>query len=69
MRGISIYYNAKLGNLNSYFILDNFVTLNFQNLTIVGSYLNSSVLASELVSSIKYISNFQNLFFFAGDFN
>jgi hypothetical protein len=72
MRGISIYYNAKLGYLNSHFILENFVILNFHNLTIVGSYLhpnmNSSVLANELVSSIKYISNFQNLIF-AGDFN
>jgi Endonuclease-reverse transcriptase len=71
-RGISIYYNAKLGYLKSHFILENFVILNFQNLTIVGSYLHPKMkpldVTNELVSTIEHIYNFQSLVF-AGDFN
>jgi Endonuclease-reverse transcriptase len=70
--GISIYYKAKLGKLQSKSVTPRFVILNFQNLTIVGSYLNPKmsriVLDNELRSTIKHISSFQNLIF-AGDFN
>jgi exonuclease III len=70
--GISIYYNEKLGNLKSSSILQNFVVLNFDHLSVVCSYLNPNlkpdVLWEQLINSMEHVENQKNLIY-AGDFN
>jgi hypothetical protein len=71
-RGISIYYNAKMGSLINVKKLENFLIINFEFLTVIGTYLNPKIkkdtLLNELLSTLKHIKHFQNLIF-AGDFN
>jgi hypothetical protein len=70
--GISIYYNSKLGSLNNCSLLENFVILNFECLTVVCAYLNpnlkSDELWDELILSMEHVQHFEKLIF-AGDFN
>jgi Reverse transcriptase (RNA-dependent DNA polymerase)/Endonuclease-reverse transcriptase len=72
MRGISVYFNAKTGNLINVQYLNNFIILNFEKISIVACYLipnlRPSTLSDELLSTLKHIANFKNLIF-AGDFN
>ena len=72
MRGISIYFNSKAGILMNVQYLDNFIILNFKEISIVGCYLipnlRATTLTDELLSTLKHIANFKNIIF-AGDFN
>jgi hypothetical protein len=72
MRGISVYFNAKAGNLINVQYLNNFIILNFEEISIVACYLipnlRPSTLSDELLSTLKHIANFKTLIF-AGDFN
>jgi hypothetical protein len=72
MRGVSIFYNAKFGELVSYKCLRNFLILNFSTVSIVGSYLNPNLncekLWDQLLNAFQYIDHKENLIF-AGDFN
>jgi len=65
-RGISVYFNAKLGKLINYHRLENFLILNFENITIVGSYLHPDMkpdtVANEMLSTVKFIKIFKALF-------
>jgi Endonuclease-reverse transcriptase len=72
MRGVSIYYNAKLGLLHSSHFLNNSVILNFKNLSIVASYFNPKMrgdeIWNELSESFQHIDNIDTAIF-AGDYN
>lgn len=72
MRGISVYFNSKPGNLINVQYLNNFIILNFREITIVASYLapnmRAATLTDELLSTLRHIANFKSIIF-AGDFN
>ena len=72
MRGVSIYYNAKLGLLKSCHFLKNSIILNFKNLSIAASYFNPKMkgdeIWNELTESFQHIANIDTAIF-AGDYN
>lgn len=72
MRGVSIFYNAKLGNICSSKILKNSIVINFENLTIIASYfhpkLTSTQIWDELTETLQYIEHHDRAIF-AGDYN
>jgi hypothetical protein len=72
MRGVSIFYKAKLGKLNRFKILQNTIILNFQNLTIIASYFHPKMtegeIWAELTDCLEFIDH-QESSIFAGDYN
>lgn len=70
--GIAVYFNSKAGVLLNVKYLNNFLILNFEEISVIACYLKPNIRAStvtdELLSTLKYVGNFKNLIF-AGDFN
>jgi Reverse transcriptase (RNA-dependent DNA polymerase) len=72
MRGVSVFYKAKLGHISSFKILENSLIINFHNLSIVASYFEPKMtedkIWNELTETLKYVEN-QDRAIFAGDYN
>jgi hypothetical protein len=72
MRGVSIFYKAKLGHLGSFKILENSVILNFTNLSLVASYFEPMMTGNdvwvELTETLQFVQNHERVIF-AGDYN
>jgi hypothetical protein len=72
MRGVSVYYNSKLGHLQNFHILENSVVLNFNNVTIIASYLPPKLTCDSVWEEFNQALNLstnQDSLIYAGDFN